>query len=448
MKQFGFILGMVALLAFPMAASANLLQSTNFRLDPNVANTFGGTGSSPSYKLTDSGGEAAVGSGSSASYRLTQGYIAQLTHSLQLSVMPSGTYAYWPFDTGNGNQAFDVSMTGNVGNLQASPTWGTGKLGQALTFNGSNQYVSTTTTQANPTAFTEEMWFKTTTVSGGRLSGFGTAQTGASGTSDRHIYMTNGGQLIFGVNNGVQRTITTAGTYNDGAWHHVAATLGTGGMTLVIDGARAGTDGTVTTAGNYTGYWRLAYDDLTGWPSAPTSSFLAGSLDEARIYTRQLTDAEIKGNYTAGLSGLQFAHTLPNVTPGSSSTFATDAVVRTDAGGYNLFIQATSLLTHTDTTSTIPMMSGTMGTPTSWTEGTTKGLGFTVTGGTQVEAKWGTGPYLFAGVPLASTAFHGRTGLNGGIAELTTLLFRADTTSSQKQGTYSTTVVYTATIKP
>ena len=447
-RQFGLILGAAALLALPAAVSANLLQSSHFRLDPNVANTFGGTGTSTSYKLTDSGGEAVVGAGSSASYRLTQGYIAQLAHSLQLSVMPSGTYAYWPLDTGNGAQAFDVSMTGDVGNLQSAPTWGAGKLGQALTFNGSSQYVATSTTQTNPTSFTQEMWFKTTTSSGGRLFGFGTAQTGVSGTLDRHVYMTNGGQLIFGVNNGAQKTIATAGAYNDGVWHHVAATLGSAGMTLVVDGARAGTDGTVTTAANYTGYWRMAYDSLAGWPSAPTSSFFAGSLDEARVYTRQLTDAEIKGDYVAGQSGLQFAHTLPNVTPGSSSTYSSDAVVRTDAGGYNLFIQANQLLTHTDTTTTIPMMTGTVGTPTAWTEGTTKGLGFTVTAGTQVEAKWGTGPYLFAGVPLTSTAFHSRTGLNGGIPELTTLLFRADTDSSQKQGSYSTNVTYTATIKP
>ncbi len=435
-------------LIVPTLASADLLQSSNYRLDPNVANTFGGTGSSTSYKLTDSGGEAVVGAGSSASYKLTQGYVAQLAQSLQLSVMPSGTYAYWPLDTGSGPYAYDVSLTNNKGTLQNGATWVAGQIDQALQFNGSSQYVSTTTTQTNPNSFTLELWFKTTTTQGGRLIGFSSAQTGASGTVDRQLYMTDGGNLVFGTNPGSIATVSSASTYNDGNWHHVAATCGSAGLTLVVDGVRVGTDAGTTTGGNYTGYWRLAYDTLTGWPSAPTSSFFGGSIDEVRVYSRQLPDAEITGDYTAALNGLRFAHTLPNVTPGTSTTYSADAVIRTDAPGYNLFMQATSLLTHTDTITTIPMMSGTVASPTAWVEGTTKGLGFSVTSGTQVEAKWGTGPYNYAGVPLSATGYHARVGLNGGVPEKTTVQFRADTLSSQRSGTYATTVVYTATMKP
>ena len=105
-RQLGLCLAVtVALL--PAVASANLLQSAHFRLDPNVADTFGGASGSSSYKLTDAGGEAAVGVGSSQSYKLGQGYVSELPQSLQLTVLPSGTYAYWPFDTGTGTQAYD-----------------------------------------------------------------------------------------------------------------------------------------------------------------------------------------------------------------------------------------------------------------------------------------------------------------------------------------------------
>jgi hypothetical protein len=442
------VMAALILLGVPALASADLLHSNNFRLDPNVASNFGGTGSSSSYKLTDAGGEAVTGAGSSQSYKLSQGYIAQLQHSLQLSVMPAGTYAYWPLDTGTGTRAYDVSTTGDVANLANTPTWDTGKLGGALTLNGANQYLATTTTQNNPANFTMELWFKTTTTSGGQLIGFGDAGSGASGTHDRQLYMTNGGQLIFGTNPGSIATISSGSTYNDGAWHHVAATGGSAGLTLVVDGTRVATDGTTTSAGNYTGYWRPGYDSLSGWPSAPTSNFFAGTLDEIHVFSRQLTDAEIKGDYTAAGNGMRFAHTLANVTPGTSSTYDVDAIVQTDAGGYDLYLQAPSLLTHTDATTTIPMMSATVASPASWTEGTTKGLGFSVVSGTQVEAKWGTGPYNFAGVPLVASAYHARTGLNGGVPEKTTLRFRADTDPSQKSGTYSTTIVYTATLKP
>jgi hypothetical protein len=229
----------------------------------------------------------------------------------------------------------------------------------------------------------------------------------------------------------------------------VAASLGSGGLLLYVDGLKQGSDITTTTAGNYAGYWRLGYDNLATWPSAPTSNFLAATIDEARVYTRALSDAEIKNDYIAGANALNGAFTLPNITPGQSQTYSADAVVRTDAGGYDLYIQAPKPLTHTDTTTTIPNVSGTIASPGAWTEGVTKGIGFSLTAGTQLEGKWGTGPaYDYAGLPADATVYHSRTGLSGAVPELTTLQYRADTAPSQKQGLYSTTIIYTATIRP
>ena len=447
-RQFRVVLAVAAIL-LPAVASADLLQSSHFRLDPNVAATFGGNSSSTSYKLTDTGGEAVVGAGSSQSYKLTQGYVRQLAHSMQISVLPNATYATWPFDTGTGTQAYDLSMNSDDATLVAAPTWTTGIVGQAVTLNGSSQYVATSKQVVNPTAFTLEIWFKSTSSSGGRLMGLGDAQTGASTNRDRQLYLNNSGQIIFGTNPGTFKTVTTASSYNDGSWHHVVGSLGSGGLLLYVDGVRRGTDTGTTTAQNYTGYWRMGYDDLTGWPSAPISNFLAGTIDEARVYTRQLSDAEITNDYTAGANALHGAFTLPNITPGISQTYSADAVVRTDAGGYDLYIQAPKLLTHTDTTTTIPMNTATVASPVAWTEGATKGLGFSLTAFTGVDTKWGTNPnYNYAGIPNTATVYHSRTGINGGIPELTTLQFRADTTPSQKQGTYTTTIIYTATIRP
>jgi hypothetical protein len=433
----------------PVSAAAVPMTSTNFRLDPNTAGTFGGLGTSTSYKLTDIGGEAVVGAGASQSYKLGQGYVRQLPQSIQLTVLPSGTYSYWPMDTGAGTRVYDGSMTANDGTLQNSPTWATGIIGEAVTLNGSSQYISTSTTQANPTAFTIEIWFKSTSGSGGRLFGFGNAATGASSSLDRHLYLTNSGQIVFGTNPGPMKTVTTAASYNDGSWHHVAASLGSGGLLLYVDGIRQGTDLTTTTAASYTGYWRIGYDDLTGWPSAPTSNYLAGTVDEARVVTRQLSDAEVTNDYTAGAAALRGAFTLPNITPGGSQTYLVDAIVKTDAGGYDLYVQRPTPLTHTDNVTTIPDISGNIASPAAWTEGTTKGFGFTLTAGTQVEAKYGTNPnYNYAALPAGSTLFHTRTGLNGGVPEVTTMQYRADTTTTQKQGTYTTNVIYTATTKP
>lgn len=447
--QFGLI-GVLVALVLPAGAWADRLQSTHFRLDPNVAASFGGDGSSTSYKLTDAGGEGVVSAGSSQSYKLTQGYVSQLTHALQLSVLAGGTYAYWPLDTGTGTRAYDVSATGDHGTLVNAPTWTTGMIGQAVTLDGSSQYLSTPNQVAGPNTLTLEIWFKSTSTSGGRLIGFGDAATGASSTLDRHVYLTNAGQLVWGARpGGTYKTVTTAASYNDGSWHHVAASLGSGGLLLYVDGVRQGTDLTTTTGQTYNGYWRIGYDSLTGWPSAPTSSYLAGSVDEARVYTRQLSDAEVANDYTAGANAIRGAFTLPNVTPGQSQIYNADAVVRTDAPGYDLYIQSLGLLTHTDTTTTIPNITSTIASPATWSEGVTKGLGFTVTAATQLEAKWGTSPnFAYAAVPASPTVYHSRSGENGTTVETTNLQFRADTTASQKQGTYKTTLVYTATMRP
>jgi hypothetical protein len=438
-------------LTVPALASADLLQSSHFRLDPNVGSSVGGTSSSASYGLQDAGGEAVVGAGSSQSYKLTQGYISHLQNSIQISVVPTGTFTYLPLDTGIGNQVYDVTTTNNQSIAQGTANWVSGQIGQALQLNGSTQYVSTSVNQSNPNPTTQELWFKTTTTSGGLLVGFADTPTGGGATTDRNLYMTNTGQLVYGVHAGSYKTISSTATYNDGNWHHVAATLGTSGLTLVIDGVRVATDASTTAGNTMTGYWHIGYADLTGWPSAPTSHYFAGTVDEIHILDRQLSDAQAKGDYIGGLSGLRFAHVLPTLLAGgTSTTYAADAIIRTDAGGYNLVLQALTPLTHSDTTTTLPMASATVASPGPWVEGTTEGLGFTVTSGTQLESKWGSGPssYNYAGVPLLPTVYHSRTGVNGGIPEKTTLEYRVASDPNQKSGTYTAVLVYTATMKP
>ena len=49
--------------------------------------------------------------------------------------------------------------------------------------------------------------------------------------------MQNDGKLVFGVNpGGTAVKVTTTGSFNNGAWHHVVATQGADGMKLYVDG--------------------------------------------------------------------------------------------------------------------------------------------------------------------------------------------------------------------
>ena len=137
---------------------------------------------------------------------------------------------------------------------------------------------------SNPTVYSEEAWFKTTSTSGGKIIGFGDNQTGNSGSYDRHVYMQNDGRLVFGVWTGFTNTITTPAPYNDGDWHHVVATQGPSGMKLYLDGVLIGTNGQIE-AQPYSGYWKVG-GDVT-WGSS--SNYLAGTIDEAAVYSYELS---------------------------------------------------------------------------------------------------------------------------------------------------------------
>jgi Concanavalin A-like lectin/glucanases superfamily len=439
-------------LCFPYASSAEVLQSTHFQLNTNIGANLGGTGASSDFQLTDTGGQAANSAGASQSYLLGTGFIRQLPQSLELTVLPSGTYAYWPFDTGTGTVSYDMSSNSDNGTLVGSPSWTTGIISNAVTLDGSSQYMTTSNQVTGPNFFTLEFWFKSTSSNGGYLMGFGDAASGASTNLDRLVYMQSSGQLTFAVKpGGSYDTLTTTSSYNDGSWHHVAASLGSAGMAVYVDGVKQGSNTGVTTGGSYSGYWRMGYDNISGLPSAPSSNYVAASICEARVYTRQLSDSEVQDDYTAGFNGLDNAFTLPNITPGQSQTYSVDAVVQTDAPAYDLYTQMPSPLSRVGGGATFPSITGTIASPISWTEGTTKGFGFTVTAGYGLESSWGTSPsYNYAAVPSSLTEFHARPGTSplDGAPEKTSIQYRADADSTQEQGTYTTTIIYTATMVP
>ena len=58
-------------------------------------------------------------------------------------LISNGLVGYWSFHEGSGSIARDFSSTRNNGTINYSPpTWGIGKVGSALSFDGTSQYVS------------------------------------------------------------------------------------------------------------------------------------------------------------------------------------------------------------------------------------------------------------------------------------------------------------------
>lgn len=192
----------------------------------------------------------------------------------------------------------DTSSSGsNTGTLEGGASASsTGHFSGAgsLTLPGtSGSYVSTATSSSGSNTFSLSAWFKTTTTSGGMLVGFGNQQTGSSSQYDRHIFMTNAGNIVFGVwVNGPVEIISPA-TYNNGNWHQVVASLSSAGMALYIDGALVASNPTTTTAQAYSGYWRLGGDNLTAWTNRPTSDYFSGNLSDVAVYPSALDATQV-----------------------------------------------------------------------------------------------------------------------------------------------------------
>ncbi len=122
---------------------------------------------------------------------------------------------------------------------------------------------------------------------------------GSAGRYDRVVYMDNTGRIHFGVNNGANRTVSSLTTYRNNQWHLVTATLGANGMRLYVDGVQVASSTSVTSGTTFKGDWQVGQAPLSGRTSAPTSSALAGSVDEVAIYPTQLSASRISAHYAA-----------------------------------------------------------------------------------------------------------------------------------------------------
>ena len=382
-----------------------------------------------------------IGNASGGSYKMGIGYVSQLEKSLQLTVQPTGLAMYLPLDENSGTFTYDSSVNARVGTLQAAPTWTTGKLGNALTLNGTSQYVALGDVDVTGSAITVSAWVYPTLASqNAKVFGKQSSTSDSQGT----LGLT-GGKASF--------EATTGGAYKS-AVAPTALTLNTWSyITGVYDGTNLSiyVNGTLATAVAATG--TLANNNL-GWAvgrlsAAGASSYFKGSVDEVKLYSRALSEDEVQAEYTAANAGIPAGVSLGAITPGASNTTLADIITQTDAGGYSLAISQDHDLQNG--AYTIPAISsGTVASPSSWTEGTTKGLGFTLTAtnATAIIGAWGSGA-SYAAFPATATAFYTRSGLQPS-ADYLTMKLRADVLSSQVSLTtpYSNTVTVTGTIIP
>jgi len=438
-----FIVATFLCVTLPVGAAP--LESTNYKLDAQVMNSFGGTGNSSSYQMVSSGGEAVVGNGAGGSYKLSGGYVSQLQQSIELRLNASQLQAGYQFDTDTGTRAYDSTASNSNGTMINGPTWDTGKIGQAVKLDGTNDYIDLgSPSAANITGdLTVSAWVKPASFAKTQ----GVISWGNGSTSSAYTVNISTARRIQFLCTGCTTRTSTGATLSatTGTWSHIAVTLSGSTVKFYLNGTLLGTSQSVAKTPRSAGNGSLNIG-RTG------TTYMNGSLDELNIFNRTLGDAEIRAIYDANMAGVNTAIVIPTVVPGASQNALLDMVVATDAGGYNAAISQNYNLRHTDNSTTVPNLSnsGTITLPVLWDEGTTKGLGLTLIGGSiPPPGIWGSGPvsYKYAQTTTTPTTFYSRTGQSAGIKETTNMQLKLDVPTSQKSGQYSNQLTVSATTK-
>ena len=221
---------------------------------------------------------------------------------------PAGLVSWWPAD----GHALDIA-DGNNGTLQNGATFGPGKVGQAFTLDGVDDFVrvvSPTNVDLSGT-FTFAAWFKTTSTGNATLLRYNNLLTGRGFICQVGYAFTGGGngQLLCDVYapypSNWARGISNA-PVNNGVYHHVALVRSIAGVVkLYIDGAYQPT--TIfpfqpTPPGNaLIGDATAAGADFTiGHPQFET---WAGEVDEVAYFEGALSDTQILAIYNTGSTG-------------------------------------------------------------------------------------------------------------------------------------------------
>ena len=200
--------------------------------------------------------------------------------------VPTDYLDYWKLDETSGTTAVDSTSSANNGTVSGA-AWTAGHLANALSFNGSNNYVSVN--RGISDNFTIAFWVKTTQTGGtGQwYNGRGLVDAEVANVVNDFGTVLSGAKFAFGVGN-PDTTIASNKSINDGVWHHCVATRqrSTGAMKIYVDGVleKSGTGGTQA----LTTPTKIRFGSLqTGM------NFFSGQLDDIRIYNRVLTDSEI-----------------------------------------------------------------------------------------------------------------------------------------------------------
>ena len=212
-------------------------------------------------------------------------------------ILADNPYLYWRLEDAGSKVAIDRTTNKRHGIYAGDvvPTDGSLTLpSKAATFSGGERIygplapVGLSTFSAN---FSVSVRFKTTSANRGILD-FADTKTDSYGSFTPSIFLDSTGKAVFVLYGSGEQRATSPLAYNDGSWHSLVATHGSGTMRLYVDGMEVATQAT-TSAQSFSGYWQIGVSKYAAIP------YWVGDLDEFAVFHSTLSAARITAHHAA-----------------------------------------------------------------------------------------------------------------------------------------------------
>jgi hypothetical protein len=206
---------------------------------------------------------------------------------------PSGLVAAFGFNEGAGVQTTDASGQGNTGTISSATWTAAGKFGSALSFNGTNAWVTVADAASLDltNGMTLEAWVNPSAATGWRtvmlkedINSMAYAFYSANNASRPAAFVHTNTDIAL---NG-----TAAVPLN--VWTHVALTFDGATMRMFVNGVQVGTRALAGAAAVSAGALRIGGNAVWG-------EYFKGLIDEVRVYNRALTATEIQTDMTVAI---------------------------------------------------------------------------------------------------------------------------------------------------
>jgi PKD repeat protein len=241
---------------------------------------------------------------------------------ITVSAKTTGLVAAYNFDTGRGTTVPDLSGNAHHGRISGATWTPAGKYGQALAFDGVDDWVTIAATpllDLSPGA-TLMAWVYPTATSGVR----DILLKEGSGVDIYNLYARNWrGRPESNVYVNSANRVAEGARLPTRAWTHVAGTYNGSVLRLYLNGVEVARRSVTGSLASSRGPVRIGGNRLWG-------EYFQGRIDEVRIYNRALTAAEIRGDMRAPVTALPTDHQSLSVsitTPGHGTTVSRSSVL-------------------------------------------------------------------------------------------------------------------------